>query len=223
LLEDRLLIVRILLQPLLDMGAMSVRFLVLLLLLLENSTGVAGRADGGSLGFRQAFIGKRFVNDDAPWKVVDSFSLYPGEEEANPEPFFEGKNERRKVALHHFAFLLTGKQYEDLVNATNGLVLDGDGTDSFQMAWLRCSVSRTKKIPAGVRNNMLTLECFAAGSFAGDSFDEMEKTLTMSKKRKDGSKNTRGLREPKLILFRLDVEESTMDGSAALVKRLCSS
>jgi hypothetical protein len=168
-------------------------------------------------------FGQRFVNDDAPWKAADSFSLFP-DEESNPVPFFRGNNERRKLALQHCAILLMGKQYEDLVNATNGLVLDG--TDSFQLAWLRTSVSNTKNsIPAGVRNGWMTLECFAAGSFAGDdkSINAMKKTLKMSQTRKDGSSSTRGFRGPKLILFRLDTDKPTMDGSSALIRRLRSS
>lgn len=167
-------------------------------------------------------FGQRFVNDDAPWKAADSFSLFP-DEEANPVPFFEGNNDRRKVALQHSALLFAGKQYEDVVKATEGLVLDG--TDSFQMAWLRTSVSNTRKIPASVRNEWMALECFAAGSFAGEdkSIKAMKKTLNMSKKRKYGTRDTRGFWDPKLILFRLDVDKSTMDGSASLVRRLRSS
>ena len=162
----------------------------------------------------------RLANDKRLWVEVDAFSLNGGEP-SEKKYFSDGsKNSSRKkyYALNYALILFLGKQYGELVAATENL--ECDGGEDFQLAFLRSSISTMKNAivekSSSVKTLLFDIVIFKTyGNFDGSPcFGALKAILDQSANRKSD------FCALKTILNGLDVDEESADASVSLVKRV---
>lgn len=166
---------------------------------------------------------KRMVQDDDLWSHVDAFTL-DGDNPTDQAYFTvetSSANRRRYAALHYMLILCLGNQFGKLIAASEG-DFDWDQRESFQEAFLRCSLDKARKklvYPAAPK-----LHLFGFGKLKeGDrnAFEEGRITeqaaqsavnflMTFSKGRKEG------FGASKTILYDLDVLQIDENFAAAV-------
>mmetsp|Transcript_15338 Transcript_15338/g.33159 ORF Transcript_15338/g.33159 Transcript_15338/m.33159 type:complete len:786 (-) Transcript_15338:56-2413(-) len=178
-------------------------------------------------------LDERLVRDNEVWEEVDTFSLNTGEP-SEKKYFSDGtqlENRRRYYALNYALILLLGNQYGDLIDATDKVVLDTkgnqiqlecDGCESFQLSFLRCSISQLKRFISDkgrVKQHLFSVSTFRRGKIDdGATIESIFEILKQSKKRKNHK--TDGFCTMKTILTTLDGSEDSAEEAVSLVTRI---
>jgi len=163
----------------------------------------------------------RLANDKELWVKVDAFSLSGGEP-SERKYFSDGTRyapRRRYCALNYALILFLGKQYGELIAATERLECD-EGED-FKLAFLRTSINTLfhNMMKKSVKDDLFDIATFKTHGTFDDSpcFGAMKALLDQSTERKEVGG---GFRATKTILNSLDGDEDSIDSAVSLVRRI---
>ena len=132
----------------------------------------------------------RLASDKELLAIVDTFSFSLSSTEQSDDRYFtDGAKyacRRKYFALNYALLLLLGRQYGELIAATDDLEYRRDG---FQLAFLRSSISelaeKVVKQTAAIKNSLFSVSIFQRGHVSGaPCFEAMEAIIDQSMKRK---------------------------------------
>mmetsp|Transcript_30446 Transcript_30446/g.67480 ORF Transcript_30446/g.67480 Transcript_30446/m.67480 type:complete len:389 (+) Transcript_30446:2-1168(+) len=161
----------------------------------------------------------RLANDKEIWVKVDAFSLTGGE--PSEKKYFSDEarsaSKRRYSALNYSLILLLGRQYGELVAATESLECD-EGED-FQLALLRSSIYTVKseivEKASSAKAHLFDVALFGQQSLTGSPcYGAMKAILDQSLDRKGD------FRASKTVLNRLDVDEDRTDRAVSVAAHI---